>query len=195
MTGRPQQVTDEEILHAVSETISAVGPHKLTVAAVAARVGVTAPAVHQRFGSGRDLLVAFAAHAAQFATASFDVAAGLAADPLDAVVNGLAACGSFSSRTEMANHLALLHLDLTDPQLREFATLHSHKLMAAARAQIAVAASSGQLTERCTVDELADLLYTTYNGALLTWALDGTGESHDWVVERLQRVLRPYRVA
>jgi AcrR family transcriptional regulator len=195
MVGRPRQVTDDEILDAVARTVSAGGPAKLTVAAVAARVGVTAPAVRQRFGSKHDLLIAFAARAAATATDTFDAAAASAEDPVTGLLAGLAADGSFADRLEIAHHLALLQLDLTDPELSRSAAQHSRKMRSAVRNQIDRAAECGQLKAACDLAELADSVYTTFNGALLTWAIDGNGTSSDWVTERLRRVLKPYLVA
>ena len=193
MAGRPQQVTDDEILNAVGETVSAIGPSKLTVAAVASRVGVTAPAVRQRFGSTRDLLLAFASRSANAASDTFDAEAATTEDPLAGLIEGLAACGSFTNRTEMAHHLALLHLDLTDPDLSESAAQHSRKLLAAVRRQVASAAKYGQINARTNIDDLAESVYTTFNGALLTWAIDGEGISRDWLIERLHRTIEPHR--
>lgn len=193
MTGRPRRVSDEEIVNAVAEIVSDVGPGNLTVAEVASRVGVSAPAVRQRFGSKRDLLIAFATRSADAATGAFDAAAAQATDPLDALARGLGACGSFADRAEMAHHLALLHLDLTDPVLSELASRHSRALRAAIWTQIATAVERGQLAAGCTIDDLADSVYTTFNGALLTWAIDGDGSSGDWLAERLRRTLEPHR--
>lgn len=193
MAGRPQQVTDDEILDAVAQTVSAIGPGKLTVAAVASRIGVTAPAVRQRFGSKRDLLLAFAARAAETATQTFDAAAASAPDPIAALIDGLAACGTFTDRIEMAHHLALLHLDLTDPDFSELAAEHSRTLLAAIRGQIAGAVAHGQINFLCNIDELAESVYTTFNGAMITWAIDGEGPSRVWIMERLHRTIGPHR--
>ncbi|MGI8938797.1 MAG: TetR/AcrR family transcriptional regulator [Iamia sp.] len=193
MAGRPQRVTDEEILDAVAMTISIVGPHRLTVAAVARRIGVTAPAIQQRFGSKHDLLVAFAARSAENAGLIFEEADGEAADPLDAVIEGLAEGASFRDRTELAHHLALLHLDLTDPQLGEHAVAHSRAVTAGVRARLVAARGAGTLSPAVSVDDLTDAIYTSYNGALVTWAIDGTGPLTDWVRTRLGRTVEPHR--
>ena len=37
--------------------------------------------------------------------------------------------------------------------------------------------------------ELADTVYTVYNGALVGWAIDGRGSLARWLSERLDRVL------
>jgi AcrR family transcriptional regulator len=63
-TGRPRAVSDEAIFEAVTVVVSEVGPTGLTLAAVADRVGLSAPALTQRFGSKRNLLLAYAGAAA-----------------------------------------------------------------------------------------------------------------------------------
>src|SRR6476661_7657543 len=50
------------IFAAVTTAVDEGGPDALTVQNVAERVGVTAPAVRQRFGSKRALLLAYAEH-------------------------------------------------------------------------------------------------------------------------------------
>ena len=39
---------------------------------------------------------------------------------------------------------------------------------------------------------LAEAVYTTYNGALITWAIDGSGSLTDWIRGRIRSVLAPY---
>jgi hypothetical protein len=43
--------------------------------------------------------------------------------------------------------------------------------------------------------ELADTVYTVYNGALVTWAIDGTGSLTRWLSKRLDRVLAYHQPA
>jgi hypothetical protein len=43
--------------------------------------------------------------------------------------------------------------------------------------------------------ELADTVYTVYNGALVSWAIDGTGSLARWLSERLDRVLAHHQPA
>ena len=43
--------------------------------------------------------------------------------------------------------------------------------------------------------ELADTLYTIYNGALVTWAIDGTGSFTRWLSKRIDRVLADHQRA
>jgi AcrR family transcriptional regulator len=60
-TGRPRQVTDDQIFDALARTISEDGPNNLSMNKVAARLNMTGPALGYRFGNKHALLQAFAA--------------------------------------------------------------------------------------------------------------------------------------
>ena len=59
MSPRPRTVSDEHIFVATGLAITRLGPTRLTLADVASEVGLSAAALVQRFGSKRQLLVAF----------------------------------------------------------------------------------------------------------------------------------------
>src|SRR5215470_14861399 len=61
---RPRETTDDAILEAAGRAIAKVGPARLTLAHVAAEVGVAPATLLQRFGSKRGLLLALARQAA-----------------------------------------------------------------------------------------------------------------------------------
>ncbi|TNY36978.1 TetR/AcrR family transcriptional regulator [Thermomonospora catenispora] len=194
MTGRPRSVSDEAIFEAVAAVISAVGPTGLTLAAVAERAGLTAPALTQRFGSKRGLLVAFATREATGVADVFADARAAHPDPLTALITTLATLPSGITTPEsLANNLAFLQLDLTDPELRTHAVAQSRALRAEIAALVAEAVREGLLDAATSAETLAADLYATYCGAMLTWAVDGTGELSDWLAEHLERALAPHR--
>jgi AcrR family transcriptional regulator len=193
-TGRPRSTTDEEIFHGLIEVVGRVGPSALTLAAVAERVGLSAPALTQRFGSKRGLLVAFAEHAAGAAGDSFAAARADGLDPLGALHAAFAALvRPIPTREVLANHLAFLQLDLTDPQLRTHAVAQSRELRSNIAALLEAAVAAGDLRQ---VDPrtLADALYITYNGALVAWAIDGRGPLDEWLRHHMDQALAPFRV-
>ncbi|WP_188186727.1 TetR/AcrR family transcriptional regulator [Nonomuraea sp. SYSU D8015] len=193
MTGRPRSVTDEAIFDAVADVVTESGPAGLTLAAVARRVGLSAPALAQRFGSKRALLVAFATNEAGGVAAVFQAARRAAPDPVRAVRDALVSlAGPIKTPEGLANNLAFLQMDLTDPELRAHSVAQSRALRAEVAALLAEAAEGGDLTS-AQPEILADTLYATYCGALVTWAIDGTGPLPEWLAERLDRVLDPYR--
>ena len=194
MTGRPRSVSDDAIFEAVAAVVSAVGPTRLTLAAVAERAGLTAPALTQRFGSKRGLLVAFATREAAGVASTFAEARAAHPDPLTALIATLAALpGGVTTPESLANNLAFLQLDLTDPELRPHAVAQSRALRAQIAALVAEAVRDGLLDAATSPETLAADLYATYSGAMLTWAVDGTGELSEWLAEHLERALAPHR--
>jgi AcrR family transcriptional regulator len=172
MAGRPRTHSDDALLDATFRAVGAVGPAQLTLADVAREAGVAPATLVQRFGSKRELLVAAATRsAARAGTALPD--GGDA--PVDALVDGLVALtGLTRDPAAFANHLALLQLDLADPELRAHAAAHARGLRRAIRRLLDAAVAQGELAPRDT-RALADAVHATYQGALLDWAVDRRG--------------------
>ncbi|GGM82003.1 TetR family transcriptional regulator [Thermopolyspora flexuosa] len=193
MPGRPRSVSDEAIFEAVTAVISDVGPKGLTLAAVAKRVGLTASALTQRFGSKHGLLVAFATREAANVAGIFAKARATHLDPLTALITTLSTLPTGITTPEsLANNLAFLQLDLTDPELRPHAVTQSRALRAEITTLLTEAIEYGLLAPTTSPETLAADLYATYCGAMLTWAIDGTGPLPDWLTQHLERTLAPY---
>lgn len=194
MPGRPRSVSDDAIFEAVAAVVTAVGPTGLTLAAVAERVGLSAPALTQRFGSKHGLLVAFATREATDIADTFAAARTAHPDPLAALVATLAALPSGITTPEgLAHNLAFLQMDLTDPELRPHAVAQSRGLRVQIASLVTEAVRAGQLAAATSPETLAADLYATYCGAMLTWAVDGRGELPDWLGEHLERTVGPHR--
>jgi AcrR family transcriptional regulator len=188
--GRPRTRTDDELLDAAFNAIGAVGPARLTLADVAAEAGVAPATLVQRFGSKRALLVAAAARAAQRAAHALPPANG---DPLAALADGLVALTEpVRDPAAFANHLALLQLDLADPELRALAVAHARGLRGAIRTLLDAAVTRGQLDSSDT-KALADAVHATFHGAQLDWAVDRRGSLAARVRGALATVLEPRR--
>jgi len=188
-TGRPRTVSDEAIYAAVSAVVGEVGPSGLTLAAIAARVGLSAPALTQRFGSKRNLLLAHAQAAAGGIDDLFERVRTTSPSPVAALRAALIELTSgVDSRDAFANHLALLHLDLTDPELGAHAARQSRLLRRSIARLIEEAIDTGEMLAADPA-ELADTIYTVYNGALVGWAIDGNGSLPQWLSIRLDRIL------
>ena len=118
MSPRPRQTSDEAIYQAASRAMSRFGPDKLTLAHVAAEAGIAPATLVQRFGSKRGLLLTLARQV----TTGDEYAAIRAAhtSPL-AGLFAVADCmaGMAPTPEVLANHLAYLHVDLTDPEFHE----------------------------------------------------------------------------
>jgi AcrR family transcriptional regulator len=194
MTGRPRSASDEAIFEAMAAVVTASGPSQLTLAAVAGRVGLSAPALAQRFGSKHGLLAAFAAREAVAVAGVLAAARGRGADPVRALVTVLAALpGAVTTRDGVANNLAFLQMDLTDPELRPHAVAHSRALRDGIAALVTDAVQAGLLAPDTIPRALAADLWAAYCGAMVTWAIDGTGTLPDWIAGHLERILAPHR--
>lgn len=194
MTGRPRSASDEAIFEAVAAVVTASGPSGLTLAAVAARVGLSAPALTQRFGSKHGLLAAFEAREVTGIADVLAAARDGGADPVRTLVSVLSALpGSVTTREGLANNLAFLQMDLTDPELRPHAVAHSRALRDGIAALVTDAVRAGLLAPGIVPEAFAADLWTSYCGAMVTWAIDGTGTLPGWIAAHLERILAPHR--
>lgn len=194
MAGRPRSVSDDTIFEAVAASVTATGPSGLTLGAVADRVGLSAPALAQRFGSKRGLLVAFASREARGAQDAFAAARADHAEPLTALIAALTTLtGAITTREGMANNLAFLHMDLVDAELRSHAVAHSRAIRSEIFTLVAEAVNDRSLTAATSPEALSTDLYATYCGALITWAIDGSGDLSTWLGSHLERAIAPHR--
>jgi len=156
---RPRSKSDAEIAAATLRAVGAHGVAGLTLAHVAAEAGLAPSTLAERYGSKRALLLA-AARSGAGAVAR--VAAG-AADPISFLVS---LAEPVSDRRVFAHHLAFLELDVSDPEFGAVAREHASSVLTALE-------SFGLSTLE------ARRLFVTYNGALVLWALTGTGSLAD----------------
>jgi AcrR family transcriptional regulator len=192
MAGRPRTHSDDALLDATFRAVGAVGPARLTLADVAREAGVAPATLVQRFGSKRALLVAAAARAAARADAALPEPGDA---PLAALVDGLVGLTApVRDPAAFANHLALLQLDLADPQLRAHAVAHARGLRRAIRRLLDAAVLAGAL-EPCDTRALADAVHATYHGAQLDWAVDRRGTLARRVRGAVEAVLACRRLA
>lgn len=191
---RPRTINDAEILAAAARTIAREGPANLTLAAVAAEVGLAAATLVQRFGSKRGLLLALVRQAVPELGGSFENARKHHGSPLEALHAALAGVASLvRSPEELANHLAFLQMDLSDPEFRWHAADHARAMRGEIQALLDDALSAGQLAGDTDVRRLARAVQVTYNGALIAWALTGDGELREALRADVDELLRPYR--
>jgi AcrR family transcriptional regulator len=195
MSPRPRQATDEDLLMAAFRAIARLGPARLTLADVAEEAGVSAAAIVQRFGSKRALLLAAAADAA---TGSDYIFPGLRAryrSPVRALL-GLADCMAILGTTPeaIANTLAFLRLDLTEPDFHRHALAGSRGMHDGIRELVEDAVKAGELVP-CDAERLASALQATLNGSQLNWAVHRRGRMVAWIRRDLKTVLSPYRRA
>lgn len=194
MSGRPRSVSDETIFSVVSGVIAQEGPSGLTLSAIGERAGLSAPALAQRFGTKRGLLLAYAARGHEFVSEAFDEAANTNRSPLRALQMALEALTRpVQTRESLANNLAFLQMDLVDPDLRAHAVDQSREFRRRIEHLLDQAVQGGELTNETNITSLVTGVYVTYNGALITWAIDGNGTLRNWLRQSLDTLLKPYK--
>jgi AcrR family transcriptional regulator len=188
MSPRPRQASDEDILKAVFRAMTRFGPARLTLAEVAKEAGISAAAVVQRFGSKRSLL-----HAAGGGDYIFPDLRARHRSHVAALL-GMAECMTLMGSTPeaIANTLAFLQIDLTDPDFHRHALAASRGMHDGLRALVRDAIKAGEL-RRCDAGRLASALQATMNGSILNWAVHREGDVVTWIRRDLKTVLEPYR--
>jgi AcrR family transcriptional regulator len=190
---RPRTVSDQQVLAAVTRVAGRVGPAGLTLAAVAREAGIAPATLIQRFGSRRAMLLQAQRHAAEAVRRSLDRGARRESGTLEQLVDNLVALADpVADPIAFSNHLALLHQDLSDPEFHACAQSHARTMRDAIERTLRRARDRGELAS-VPVEQLAWTLLTTYNGALLTWAVERDGALVDWLRRELEAVLSPWR--
>ena len=183
---RTKTLSDEQVLDAVARVLLRLGP-RFTLADAGAETGLSPATLLQRFGSKRGLLLAFAKAAAADAEAPFERARAERKSPLGALELALVGGAKpLRGRQEVANSLALLLDDLADEEMRAAAVQHARTTEKAIRALLEAAITAGELKGGDPA-ELALAVQAVYNGAIIQWALRGSGSFAAF----LDRVLAP----
>ena len=190
---RPKTIDDDAVLDAAARVIGRAGPAGLTLAAVGEEAGLSAATLVQRFSSKRGLLLAVAGRGAKTGGVSLRAAAERRRSPLRGLVEGLVDMSTFVSSPEtMANQLAFLQVDLADPEFHALARGHAVAVRREIEALLEAAVAAGELTPTDT-RKLAQAVQTTYNGALITWAIHRRGRVDTWMRRELETLLAPRR--
>jgi len=189
---RPRTVADDEILAATARAIGRLGPARLTLAEAAEEAGLAPATLVQRFGSKRGLLLALSERSVDHGAAALRRARSRRSSPLGALRAGLVAlAGPVSDPETFANHLAFLQLDLGDPEFHRHAKAHFDAVRDEIRALLDEAVAACELRP-CDTRRLARTVQATYNGALVTWAVQGHGTLARWLRRELDAVLEPH---
>jgi AcrR family transcriptional regulator len=192
MSPRPRTVSDADILMAAGTTITRVGPGKLTLAAVGKEIGLSAATLVQRFGSKRGLLLAMATSAAESVDACFEKVRAAHPSPLAALIAAATAMTDVDTPEEMANHLAFLQMDLSDPDFHRRVVVNSTRTLDGYRRLLRDAVDAGEL-RACDTRRLARVISAMWIGALISWAVFRKGTADAWVRADIEAILEPYR--
>ena len=196
MAARPRTVSDEDLVNATIRIMSRLGPVKLTLAAIAKEAGVTAATLVQRFGSKRALMLKLSAEAAAGADACFDMVRAAHPDsPLDAIVAAATMMTQhMGTPEELANSLAFLQIDISDPEFHRHTLAMSRKHLAGYKALLKDAIAAGELKPHDTT-RMARAINAMSGGSLIAWAILREGTAERWVRRDIETLLAPYREA
>jgi AcrR family transcriptional regulator len=190
---RPRTATDASILEATYRVVARLGPGRLTLADVGREVGLAPATLVQRFGSKRGLLLALARAGAESVGECFAALRAAYPSPLEGLI---AAATEMTRHTatpeELANGLAFLQMDVSDPDFRALALASSRKVHAGYAALIGEAVAAGELAP-CDAPRLARAVAAVSGGSLIAWAIHREGSAEDWVRADLAALLDPYR--
>ena len=193
MTPRPRTVSDEDILAATARAMSKVPPTRFTLAEVAREVGLAPATLVQRFGSKRGLLLALSSQSAASMDACFDAVREAHPSPLEALLSAATEMARFSTTPEeLANSLAYLQIDLSDPDFHRHILDSSRAMQRGYRVLLDEAVSAGEL-ERCDTERLARAVEAVAAGSLIGWAIHRKGKAEAWVRRDVETLLAPYR--
>jgi hypothetical protein len=141
----------------------------------------------------RSIIFESAARAATARPMSVDALRPADASPLTAL---LAATTEMSRHTtspeEMANHLAFLQIDLSDPEFHRHMLELSRRTEAGYRALLNEAIAAGEIIP-CDTARLARAISALAGGSLIGWAVYRRGPAEAWVRNDLETLLAPYR--
>lgn len=170
------------------------GPARFTLALVAKETGLSPATLVQRFGSKRKLLQALSASGSGYGHHFVAQLRTQHSSPLR-VAREFLLCFAEMAATprEMANHLAWLQMDLTDPVMHRHLLELSQDNQAILSGLLDDAVAAGELTPNDT-SALARVLNAVVTGGLLAWATFRDGTARTWLEKDLDLVLRPYRL-
>lgn len=169
------------------------GPGQLTLAHVAREAGVVPATLIQRFGTKRGLLLTVCRTAPASVPQQFAAARAKYKSALKTLVELYVACGALASTPEsMANGLAYLQNDLTDPEFRAVTVAQFKVLQAETRKLLDEAVARRELVE-CDTAALARLIQQVNGGSMLNWAVFREGSLAAWLRRDLEALLGPYR--
>lgn len=189
---RPRTVSDEDVLDGVLALAHRVGPAKLTVAAAAREVGLSPATLIQRYGTKHELLLAADRRGVERWVTPVEEAEH--PSPLDRVVEGLVGAVDPDMTPEaMANSVAMLQLDLVEPDFHAATLRGARRLRAALERHLRAASGAGELREGTDIAALAKLVETAYHGAMIGWALHREGTLPAWMRQQIEAVLAPLR--
>jgi AcrR family transcriptional regulator len=170
-------------------------PVDLTLAEIAKEAGVVPATLIQRFGTKRGLLLSVCRSAPTGVSEQFAAARERYGSPLKALIELYVECSAFASTPEsMANGLAYLQIDLTDPDFHAITLAQFTAIREATQGFLDEAVAAHEL-KPCDTGLLATLIQQVNGGAMLDWAVYRKGSLAAWIRRSLEALFAPYRLS
>ncbi len=192
MSPRPRETSDGEILAALARVMQRRSPVELTLADVAKEAGVVPATIIQRFGTKRELLLTNCKAWTADVSGQFAAARAKYGSPRKTLVELFVEFSGFAATPEsMANFLAYLQIDLSDPEFRAV-LLQQFMTMREETKKLLDDAIAARELRPCDSGELARLVQQANSGAMLDWAVYRKGPLGAWIRRALESLLAPY---
>jgi len=196
--GRPRTYDDTEVFQATATVLARSGHSGLTLAAVAADLGCTAPALNNRFGSKGDLLIAFLEWSTSLAKERFDQVRAEHQSPLAALRARFAMPAEvrqdeMASPWNYANLVTLSFAAVSDPVLRPILDRRRQLFEDQIESLLSDAKAAGELVE-CDTRRLAWVLFAALAGTAHLMALGHPGPTIEAQLGiMVDEIIAPYR--
>lgn len=109
-----------------------------------------------------------------------------------AINDGMAEFKELEDPAMMANSLAQLHVELSHDELRPLVQAYTAGIVQAFQTLVETTIEMGEL-QGIDAKRLGQIIYTTWSGAMVTYAISGEGMIVAWVTCAIDRILQPYR--
>jgi AcrR family transcriptional regulator len=195
MAPRPRQTSDAELLAAAARVMQRISPVDLTLADVAREAGVVPATLIQRFGTKRALLLAHCKAWTADVAGRFARARVKYSSPLETLVELVVESSDFAATPQaMANFLAYLQIDLTDPEFHAVLLRQSATMLGESKKLLDDAVAACEL-KSCDTSKLARRVQEVNYGAMVGWAIYRRGSLAAWIRRSIEELLAPYRSA
>lgn len=109
-----------------------------------------------------------------------------------AINDGMAEFKELGDPVMMANSLAQLHVELSHDELRPLFQAYTAGIVQVFQTLVEAAIEVGEL-DGIDAKRLGQIIYTTWSGAMVTYAISGDGTVVEWVTCAIDCILQPYR--
>ena len=195
--GRPQSISDDAIFRATYRVMAERGPAHLTLAAIAEVLGHSAPALLKRFGTKRNLLLAFVRWLVGNNSTQFTEARRTHVSPLAAL--RVCLLMTESPGVEMtidprgyANTLQFYFQEVTDPEFHAIWTDWIREYEKAIIDLLADAVAAGEILPDCDVVGVGQTLHAALTGVGVLWAGDDRRSMAARLREAFDTIISPF---